>query len=665
MAGIDEDDDGPWQNRLIDAKSPYLRQHGHNPIDWYPWGQEAFDDAIARGVPIFLSVGYSACHWCHVMARESFSDPRIARFLNANFVNIKVDREEHPDVDAFCMEVLLRWNGEAGWPASIFLTPDRKPIQGGTYYPPFFRYGTPAFLDVLKGVRDGWLYNQDNQKSRAAEMCAQISTPPTAEHSATPSLLESSFQSMIDDYDERYGGWGVGARFPHAPRLDALLRCGGQAGASVVSHMLDVMDRSGIHDHLAGGFHRYAVDVEWEVPHFEKMLSDNAQLAALYLRAWKHTNNIRFLTVACETIEFLLSDFWRPEERHMSASMDADDPGGEGAHYTWTREELVDVLGGQLAGVVIRAFHIEMHGNFGGRTVLNRVGDPSILSVVRDALLTARNKRPAPDIDEKGVLCWNAMTVEALALASRLTGEGRYLDVAQSMVQRMLETTVPPRVLGSSAPAVVEDHAALISALVEMHVATGDGAYLVRAGALAQQMVANFWEGNALLHAHRSQQALPVHRVQWLDHAEPAGSAWALLTLLRLQAMGMNIPDLGAVLQEGLQWCGEHLDACPTMLQAMDAWLTPLRTVVVTGSEDGPLWQMVQRAWLPRTSVIRLRPNHSLHDVFSVVEGKEPTGPERVWICEGTACQLPISGAAPLAVALRQITATPAEDPQP
>ena len=290
---------GPWRNRLAHARSPYLRQHADNPVDWYPWGADAFAEAARRAVPIFLSGGYAACHWCHVMAHESFEDPRVAALLNAHFVSIKVDREEHPDIDAYCMATLLRLNGEAGWPASLFLTPDRLPFQGGTYYPPYFRYGTPGFTDVLKGVRDAWQHDRPRVLQRAADLHAALNPAPPPPRTAPPppALVTQGLSELVRDYDERYGGWGVGAKFPHPPRLQFLLEQPGSEARATVAHMLAALERGGLHDHLGGGFHRYCVDVEWEVPHFEKMLYDNAQLAALYLRALAQQGERRWLQV--------------------------------------------------------------------------------------------------------------------------------------------------------------------------------------------------------------------------------------------------------------------------------------------------------------------------------------------------------------------------------
>lgn len=647
--------EGPWHNRLAGARSPYLRQHADNPVDWYPWGADAFQAAIERDVPIFLSIGYAACHWCHVMERESFSDPRIGALLNSSFVSIKIDREEHPDVDAFFMDVLLRMNGEAGWPASLFLTPSRAPMQGGTYYPPFFRYGTPAFSDVLRGVRDGWAHNRAHMLARAEQLSDTLSAPPPQPEPAPLALVQQGIQRLLADYDDRYGGWGVGAKFPHPPRLQLLLETSGETPLRCVRHMLDAMDRGGIHDHVGGGFHRYAVDVEWEIPHFEKMLYDNAQLAGVYLRSWARCEERRYLTVGCETLEYLLDTLRDPDSGLLASSQDADDPDGEGAYYTWTAEELADVLGPSVARAVADAYRVRSYGNFEGRTVLNRDGDPSIMSAARRRLLAARRRRPAPAMDDKPVTAWNAMAAESLALGGRMVGDPRYTAAAEAILERLLRITPLRRVIGSPAPAVLDDHAALLSALLELHVASGDGRWLLEARKMGQVILDRFRDGDDLSLTAAGVVGLPVRRAQWNDHAEPAGSAWAVLGLMQLQALGAAIPPLDGILAAGSGWVSSHPDACPTLLRALSAFHKPLRTVVLTGEQDGPLWKTAQRLWLPQTLLIRQRPGSGLGVQFSALRGKEPGGPERAWICEGTRCQLPIREPERLRQALLQV----------
>jgi len=633
---------GPWLNRLDAARSPYLRQHADNPVDWYPWGDEAFSEAERRDVPIFLSIGYAACHWCHVMEKESFSDPRIGALLNAHFVSIKVDREEHPDVDAFFMDVLLRMNGEAGWPASIWLTPSRQPLQGGTYYPPYFRYGMPAFSDAIKGVRDGWRHNRDRMVARAETLCAEIGSPRAAPAPAPPAMVSAGVARMLEEYDERYGGWGLGAKFPHPPRLALLLETPGDAALKAALHMLSAMDRGGIHDHLGGGFHRYAVDVEWEVPHFEKMLYDNAQLAGLYLKAWARSGERRMLTVGCETLEFLLSVFCDDETGLLMSSLDADDPGGEGYFYTWTPEELADALGARLAPAVGRAYGVTRYGNVEGRSVLNRKGDPSILSAVRRKLLAARASRAAPAVDDKVVVAWNAMAAESLALGGRLVGEPRYTAAAARILSTLVALQPLPRVHRGQAPGVLDDHAALLSALLAQHAADGEPGWLRHAHRIGQEIVSRFLSGSQLALSGVGDGGLPVRREQWTDHAEPAGSAWATLGLSQLASLGAALAPLEPLLAAGSGWAGEHPDACPTLLRALSLHHRPGQTIIVSGEDDGGLWRAAARRWLPRTLLVRSRPGDGLAELFSSLRGKGPEGPGRAWLCEGTSCQLPV-----------------------
>ncbi|MFT5686348.1 MAG: hypothetical protein ACI8RZ_007304, partial [Myxococcota bacterium] len=648
---------GPWCNRLALQRSPYLLQHADNPVDWHPWGDAAFAEAVRRDVPVFLSIGYAACHWCHVMEHESFSDATTAALMNARFVNIKVDREERPDVDAFFMEVLLKMNGEAGWPASIWLTPDGRPFQGGTYYPPFFRYGVPAFSHALKGVSDSWKHSREYSLKRAGELCAELA-PPEAGPPPELAVVERGLAAILESADDRYGGWGYGAKFPMVPRLLFLLETPGEESTACLTLVLAALDRGGIHDHIGGGFHRYAVDMEWTVPHFEKMLYDNALLAALYLKAWAHLGDRRLMTVGCETLEYILDDL-RGEDGLIASSRDADDPGGEGAFYTWTMDELTEAVG-RAAVPFAAGWSVTNGGNFEGRSVLNRTGAPDLLSAVRRRLLAYRSARPAPAIDYKRVVAWNAQSVAALALGGRLLGEVRYTDIAVSILDVLLAARrdgAMLRVVGGDALGVLDDYVALAEAALALHEATGEPRWLLALAELGGEIVERFWDGEVLSLAPLADKSLPVRRAQWVDSAEIAAAPEAVRILQVLHALGDPRFDhalLDTMLGTGAVLINKHPDATTTALRALRRQHTPLTCVVLTGSPGDPehaaLRAILRRTWKPDTLFIEVHPDSPLPERFSALAGKGEA--PRVWICEGTSCRLPIRTAEALRSAL-------------
>ena len=651
--------DGVWCNRLALQRSPYLLQHADNPVDWYPWGDAALQEAARRDVPIFLSIGYAACHWCHVMEHESFADPTTAALMNARFVNIKVDREERPDVDAFFMEVLLKMNGEAGWPASIWLTPDGRPFQGGTYYPPFFRYGVPAFSHALKGVSDSWRHSREHSLKRATDLCAELS-PPAAGPPPTLAVVDKALAAILESADDRYGGWGYGAKFPMVPRLLFLLEMPGEESRTCLLRVLEAMDRGGIHDHVGGGFHRYAVDMEWTVPHFEKMLYDNALLAGLYLKAWAQHGESRLMTVGCETLEYILDDL-RGADGLISSSRDADDPGGEGAFYTWTVPELTDAIG-RAAAPFAAGWSVTSGGNFEGRSVLNRVGAPEILSAVRRRLLAYRSQRPAPAIDDKRVLAWNAQAAAALALGGRLLGEQRYTDIAQEILDALLTARrggALLRVVGGAAPAVLDDYVALADAAVALHEATGEHRWLQVLSQLAGEILDRFWDGEVLSLAPLAHDSLPVRRAQWIDSAEIAAAGEAVRVLQLVHALGdprVTHDLLDTLIGTGSALIEAHPDATPTALRALRRQHSPLTTMVLTGSPTDPehaaLRDVLRRRWRPDTLTVEVHPDSPLPEQFSALAGKGEAA--RVWICAGTSCRLPIRTPEALRAALAQ-----------
>ena len=676
---------GPFRNRLVHAASPYLRQHGHNPVDWHPWGEAAFARARELDRPIFLSIGYSACRWCHVMERESFADPRVAAVLNAHFLSVKVDREEHPAVDALYMDALVHMTGEGGWPASLWLTPERLPFQAGTYYPPYPRYGLPSFRQTLERIAHQWTHSRSAVLRSAEQAHALLAREVGPEREgevrevAALQEVEEGAAELLESHDPVSGGWGHQARFPQVPRLQLLLALAagppepqGRRCLELCRDYLDKLDRSGIHDHIGGGFHRYAVDPDWEIPHFEKMLYDNALLARAFLWGARLTGEARFRTVCATTLEYLLEELRRPDGA-FGASQDAEDAlGDEGGSYTWTPAQLREVLGPVRARAVAEAYGVTEHGNFeNGGTVLKRRGDASVLSGARAALLSARRLRPQPATDDKAVLAWNGMALAAFAEAGRLLGDARYLEVARTLGRCLWRSRDPatgalPRTLGrGAAPGVLDDQAHVAEGLLALYEATGEAWALDAAAELGRLVLRDHRDpaSGALCQTPEGAEDLPLRRVSWIDGAEPSAAGVALQVLVRLHALGatgVGAAELDAAFAAARRSWGERPAMAPGVLMALLGWEGPPWTVVLTGAsaaERAPLARVARRAWAPWRIVAEVGEELGSSGSYGALLGKAARGP-RAWICEGAACRLPIAEPETLAEAL-----APAGDP--
>ncbi len=451
-------------NRLQSARSPYLQQHASNPVDWYEWGDQAFERARSEDKPVLVSIGYSACHWCHVMAHESFENASVAQMMNDNFVNIKVDREERPDVDAVYMEAVQLMTGQGGWPLNIFLTPDLDPFFGGTYYPPSPRHGMTSWPQVLQSVAMAWRNQRERVVEGAEELRSRLARTAELTSSETTldsSILDQAFTTMHAQFDATYGGFGGAPKFPQPSSLEFVLRTyrrtGDQDALNMLTLTLDKMAAGGIRDHLGGGFHRYSVDEQWLVPHFEKMLYDNAMLAKLYVNAWQATGWDYYRAVAESTLDYILRDMTSPEGAFYSAE-DADSEGVEGKFYVWTAEEIDRVLPPADAEVFRLAYGVTSEGNFEGQSILEeslmpdaiagRTGmDPdeveSSLMRSRSRLFDERQKRVRPGRDEKILANWNALTIRALTVAGQAFGRPDYLAAAERAARFILDSMRP------------------------------------------------------------------------------------------------------------------------------------------------------------------------------------------------------------------------------
>ncbi|HEY7024326.1 MAG TPA: thioredoxin domain-containing protein [Candidatus Limnocylindrales bacterium] len=539
-------------NRLAGETSPYLLQHAHNPVDWYPWGPEALARAHDENKPIFLSIGYAACHWCHVMERESFENEDTARLLNDGFVAIKVDREERPDLDAIYMDAVQQMIGSGGWPMSVFLTPDGKPFYGGTYFPDTSRHGLPSFRDVLDGVSLAWRERRDEVEQSGAALASAISARSAIEAAShlEETILDAALLELEREFDARHGGWGGAPKFPQPMTIEFLLRVhvktGDERSVAMARRTLDAMAAGGIYDHLGGGFARYATDAVWLVPHFEKMLYDNAQLARVYVHAWQLTHEPRYRQVAEETLEFAAREL-RTAEGGFAASLDADTEGQEGATYVWDKAE-VDSLLGSAAAEFEAAYDVTDNGNWDGRTILRRpIGgaDNDALASARRKLFEARQLRPQPARDDKVLTAWNGLIIGALADAAAAFGERRWSRLARDAAElllanvrdnegRLRRSWKDGRALHQG---VLEDYANFADGLLALYEATFEEHYFVAARELTEVILEHFADpAGGFFDTGDDHEALIARPKSVQDNAVPSGGAMTASVLLRLAA---------------------------------------------------------------------------------------------------------------------------------
>jgi uncharacterized protein YyaL (SSP411 family) len=616
-------------NHLADETSPYLLQHARNPVDWHPWGEEAFARARDEDKPILLSIGYAACHWCHVMAHESFEDPDVARLMNERFVNVKVDREERPDVDAVYMDAVVALTGHGGWPMTVFLTPEREPFLGGTYFPPEPRHGLPSFTQVLAAVSDAYRERHGEVVQQARQLTEAIASSARAGPSSEPlteSLLAEAERGLRHGFDPVSGGWGTAPKFPPAPALEFLLRRDSDEARAMVRTTLDGMAAGGMYDLVGGGFHRYSVDARWLVPHFEKMLYDNALLAATYLHAWALWGEERDRVVVEQTLDYLLRELRLPDGAFASAQ-DADTDGVEGLTFTWTVEE-------GAPAELLEPFE-------DGRSVLRGTLDED----TRVRLFDLREQRPKPARDDKAISSWNGLAIAALAEAGRRLGRAEYVHAGVAAAESVLrepELFRSRREGRTSGPGFLDDYANVAHGLLELHVATGDLRWLEEARRLAEEAVARFGDdahGGFFL-APRDGERLVAEKKELDDHPIPSGNAMLAHVLLRVARIyGDDELERRAVgvfrlLRDAIP---RSPSAFGWALVALDLHFSPPRELAVVGPPDSDVARAALAGWQPAT-VVAVGPAEAV----PLLAGKGLVdGRPAVYVCERFACQAP------------------------
>jgi uncharacterized protein YyaL (SSP411 family) len=702
-------------NRLIGEKSPYLLQHAHNPVDWYPWGEEAFAKARNENKPIFLSIGYSTCHWCHVMEREEFEKPDVAAVMNAGFVNIKVDREERPDVDRVYMAFVQATTGGGGWPMSVWLTPELKPFVGGTYFPPEDRYGQPGFTKVLKRIAEAWEKDQGKIVESGDQIVAALAkasaSPPDETARPNEKILTTAADQLSHQFDQAEGGFGGAPKFPRPVTLNFLFHRSARAGANsdagqqalmMSLFTLRKMAAGGMHDQLGGGFHRYSVDAFWRVPHFEKMLYDQAQLASAYVTAFQITREPAFEKVARDTLDYVRRDLSSSEGGFYSAE-DADSLPNEasiekkeGAFYVWTKEEIDEVLGTPAAAIFNFRYGVEARGNTPeGSDPHSELRNQNVLFVQHSLaetakhfelneeeiaeslgqssmqLLAIRQKRPRPHLDDKIITAWNGLMISAYARAAQVFGDGQFLTAAtkaagflRQKLYRESEQTLlrsyrggPAEILGFA-----DDYAFYIQSLIDLYEASFDVQWLRLAEQLQATQDRLFWdETNGGYFTSTGKDASILLRMKEdNDNAEPAPSSVAALNLFRL-AQIRNAPEMRERAEETIAAFGRALQhyptALPQLLVALDFGLTKPRQIIIAGRSDGAdtraLLAEVRQHYLPDTIVLLADGSEGqqyLQEKLEEIREMKPgAGKAAAYVCENFTCHSPVTSPEELA----------------
>ena len=656
-------------NRLAQETSPYLLQHRENPVDWYPWSEEALARARDEDRPILLSVGYSACHWCHVMAHESFEDVETAAYMNEHFVNVKVDREERPDVDALYMEAVQAISGQGGWPMTVFLDPEGVPFYGGTYFPPDDSRGMPSFRMVMEAVVDAFESKRGEIEERAPQMRARLAAIGQVEPADSPqaAMLDEAIERLHLAADRGRGGFGGAPKFPPASAIELLLARG---ESEIPELTLDAMLAGGIYDQIGGGFARYSVDAAWQVPHFEKMLYDNALLARAYLHGWQRLGHERYRRVCEETLDWALREMRGPEGGFYSA-LDADSEGEEGRFYVWTPAEIRSVLTNsedepnsiespdRQIEDLMRFFGITESGNFEGRNILHLAegsgaAAPEGFAEMRQALYEARAKRVWPGLDDKRLTAWNALTIAALAEAGAVLGRDDYLEAARACADftwselrddegALLRTYKDGR---AHLKAYLEDHAFLLEALLTLYEASFETVWFERARELADTLLARFADGErgGFFSTADDHESLIARRKEIGDHPIPSGNSAAAFGLLRLGALtGERAYEQAAegVFRLFSDSAGKHPEAFAHLLRAIDFQLSPTKEVALVGDDLTELAAVVRAEHRPH--LVLAGGQTGAETPALLADRPTVNGLSAAYVCESFACRQPVT----------------------
>jgi uncharacterized protein len=665
-------------NRLKDETSPYLLQHAENPVDWYPWGPEALDRAKAEDKPIFLSVGYAACHWCHVMAHESFENPKIASLLNKSFVSIKVDREERPDIDSIYMNAVVAMTGQGGWPMSVFLTPDGEPFYGGTYFPPTRRYGLPSFEDVLQAVIRAWETDRAEIVESSQKLADHLKEASRWDAAGSGTLqkdmIQRATQTLIDTYDWKQGGWGSAPRFPQPMALEFLMlqaTRGNEKALEAVVNNLAIISRGGLYDVVGGGFHRYSTDDAWLVPHFEKMLYDNAQLALAYLHAYLLTGRADFHRICTETLDFILREMAHPDGGCYS-SLDADSEGVEGKYYVWMPGEIEAALPDAAdRDLLAQVYPLTDAGNFEGKTILQRT-EPlaeiagkigmreenlsTRLDAIHKQLYAFREQRVRPGTDDKVLVMWNSLVLRALAEAARYLHRADYLEAARKNAHFLLSGMVVDGQLmrawrdgKARSPAYLEDHAGLILGLLALYQTDPDPRWYTAAERLVVEMQSHFRDPQGGFYDTRADQPALITRPKDIqDNATPSGNALAANALLRMAAYSEQ-PEWQAQAEAMLATVQELMVRHPTSfamwLQALDFASGPVQQVAVIGAPRSPETQaLLDVLWKEYRSRLVAAAGPGGTDTPELLQERGMLqGKPTAYVCQNFTCNMPVN----------------------
>ena len=667
-------------NRLIHETSPYLLQHAHNPVDWYPWGEEALTRAKQEQKPILLSIGYSACHWCHVMERESFENEEIAAVMNELFINIKVDREERPDLDEIYMNAVQIMTRQGGWPMTVFLTPDLKPFYGGTYYPPTDRYGRPGFPKVMSAVSEAFSDQNTQVLQQAEQITAHLAQMSNVvdphHHELTEELMTNAFQNYHSQFDSHHGGFGNAPKFPPSMGLPFLLRYwhhSGNANAlEMVELTLEKMARGGMYDQLGGGFHRYSTDAHWLVPHFEKMLYDNAQLVVAYFEAYQATQKPFYRDIATETLDYVLREMYDAENGGFYSTQDADSEGVEGKFFVWEPNDVEDIIGEENAEIFCEYYDITPQGNFEGENILQVQAPPDIfarklrmdvseletlLADGKQKLFEAREKRIKPGLDDKILTSWNGIMIRGMAMGYQLTGKSEYLEACEKSAEFVLTVLSQDNGLllrthrdgKSHLNAYLEDYSYFIAGLIALYEASFEPRWLTEAERLAHIMIDQFGDdaGDGFFFTGKAHETLIVQSKSAYDGATPSGASMAIHSLLRL-AKHLDNPEFHDKAVETLLLYFHQMERMPSgsgQLLCELAFLlsTPKEIAIVGRKEDAKTEAMLTalHGTYQPNKIVALSESAD-GQMLPLLTGKtQVDNTATVYVCENYVCQAP------------------------